>query len=356
MRTLVTGGCGFIGSAVCRHLVADRGEEVVNLDKQTYAADPRSLEETADDPRYTLIKMDVVDRAAVQQVFQATQPDAVIHLAAETHVDRSIDGPSVFVRTNVLGTEAMLQATLQYWRGLPAERSGRFRFLHVSTDEVYGSLEPAEARFTERSRYDPRSPYAASKAAADHLVRAWAHTYGLPVVVSNCSNNFGPYQFPEKLIPLTIINALEGRAIPVYGDGRQVRDWLHVDDHVRALVTLRDAPQAGGTYLVGGDSERSNLSVVEEVCDLVDDMGAPLPRGAPRRTLIRFVTDRPGHDRRYAVDASRLRGEFGWAPQRPFSQALRDTVGWYLSNQPWWMSLRERYAGQRLGLNDAANL
>ena len=347
MKHLVTGGAGFIGSAVCRELVA-QGHEVVNLDALTYAADLRSLGQAADSPLYRFEHADVNDREALARIFAAHRPERVLHLAAESHVDRSITGPGAFVATNVVGTYTLLDAALTHWRTLDGEARERFRVLHVSTDEVYGSLG-AEGLFTESTSYDPRSPYSASKAASDHLAKAWFHTYGLPVTVSNCSNNYGPFHFPEKLIPLVVINALEGKALPVYGDGGNVRDWLYVEDHARALALIADRGRPGETYNVGGRNERTNLQVVEAVCDLLDELAGPLASG-PRRGLITFVPDRPGHDRRYAIDASKLEHELGWRARETFDTGLRRTVAWYLARRDWWEPLRARYAGERLGL------
>jgi dTDP-glucose 4,6-dehydratase len=351
MRIMVTGGAGFIGSAFVRMMVRERGHEVLNVDKLTYAASPEALEEVAHDPRHRLLRADICERAAIAEAFAAFAPDAVVHLAAESHVDRSIDGPTAFVMTNVVGTCAMLEAALAYWRGLPAGRGDRFRFVHVSTDEVYGSLGP-EGRFTETSRYDPNSPYAASKAASDHLARAWHRTYGLPVLVTNCSNNYGPYQFPEKLIPLTVIKALAGEPLPVYGTGENVRDWIHVEDHARGLEAALSRGQVGEGYNFGGSSERRNIDVVRAICAAVD---AQRPGGSPRERLISFVADRPGHDARYAIDDGKARAELGWAPRRSFEAGLADTVRWYLDNRAWWEPIRAgRYAGDRLGLGAAA--
>ena len=349
-RVLVTGGAGFIGSAVCRRLVGRSAADVLNFDKLTYAATRTSLAEIDTSPRYRLLVADVADPAAVRDAFAQFRPTAVIHLAAESHVDRSIDGSDPFIRTNVVGTHVLLQATLEYWRGLPTATAETFRFLHVSTDEVFGSLGDTGA-FTETTAYDPRSPYSASKAASDHLARAWFHTYGLPVIVSNCSNNYGPYHFPEKLIPLTILNALEGKSLPVYGRGDNVRDWLYVDDHAAALELIVRRGTPGESYNVGGRNERTNLQVVETVCDLVDELR---PGPESRRRLITFVSDRPGHDHRYAIDASKLERELGWRAEETFETGLRRTVQWYLDREDWWRPLRERYAGQRLGLDKAA--
>lgn len=349
MRILVTGGAGFIGSAVCRHLLSACGDEVLNLDKLTYAASGTALDDVEARPGYTFLRADVANPVAVAKAFEKFQPEGVIHLAAETHVDRSIDGPAPFINTNVNGVFVLLEAARAYWSGLDGAEKARFRFLHVSTDEVFGSLG-AEGRFSETSPYRPSSPYSASKAASDHLVRAWFHTYGLPTLISNCSNNYGPYQFPEKLIPLTIINALHGESLPVYGSGENVRDWLHVEDHAEALRLILDRGHPGGTYLIGGDGERTNIEVVRRICDLMDAAAPPIEGLSSRQDLIRFVTDRPGHDHRYAIDASKLRAELGWAPKREFEFGLAETVHWYLSREDWWRPLRERYQGQRIGL------
>jgi dTDP-glucose 4,6-dehydratase len=349
MKLLVTGGAGFIGSAVIRLVLRETNAAVVNLDKLTYAATPEAVAEVAGDPRYAFEKVDICERAEVERVFRTHRPDAVMHLAAESHVDRSIDAPAAFLQTNVAGTVTLLEVALDYWRGLDAKRQAGFRFHHVSTDEVYGSLGPS-GRFTETSPYAPNSPYSASKAASDHFVRAWHHTFGLPVVTSNCSNNYGPWQFPEKLIPLVTINALIGKPLPVYGKGENVRDWLHVEDHARALWLILTSGKVGESYNVGGDSERRNLEVVEAICDLVDQAAPPLA-GGPRRSLIAFVADRPGHDLRYAIDDTRLRAELRWSPRDSFASGLKRTVGWYLDNRAWWEAVRARSdAGRRLGL------
>jgi dTDP-glucose 4,6-dehydratase len=345
VKVLVTGGAGFIGSAVCRHLVLDLGWSVVNVDKLTYASSLSSLAPIDGSACYALEIADIADASAMARIFATHRPDAVMHLAAESHVDRSITGPQDFIMTNLVGSFVLLQAALDYWRGLEASAQTRFRYLHVSTDEVYGSLGDAGA-FLETTPYSPRSPYSASKAGSDHLARAWRHTYGLPTIVTNCSNNYGPYHFPEKLIPLIILNALEGRELPVYGDGSNVRDWLHVEDHARALALVLQHGQAGETYNVGGRNERTNLQVVEAVCDLIDELcGREGSRG-----LIRFVTDRPGHDHRYAIDATKLETELGWRAQESFDTGLRKTVAWYLERRDWWEPLRARYGGQRLGV------
>jgi dTDP-glucose 4,6-dehydratase len=349
MCVVVTGGTGFIGSAVCCALVG-RGVSVVNVDKLTYAANPRSLDSIARDPRYAFERLDICDRAGIDAVFAKYQPTAVLNLAAESHVDRSISGPAAFLDTNIAGTYQLLEAARLYWTRLaPGLREG-FRFVQVSTDEVYGSLG-ATGRFREDTPYDPSSPYSASKAASDHLAQAWHRTYGLPVIVSNCSNNYGPRQFPEKLIPLTILKALAEEALPVYGDGSNVRDWLHVEDHADGLIALIERGRPGERYNFGGDSERTNLAVVEHICRVLDRI---VPAARPRRDLITFVTDRPGHDHRYAIDASKARRELGWQPRKTFETGLEQTIRWYLDNRSWWEPLRERvYGGERLGLLEA---
>lgn len=333
-----------------RRLIRETSHQVVNLDVLTYAANLDSLPDVEASGRYAFEQVDIRDRAAVQDVFERHRPDAVIHLAAESHVDRSIDAPGVFVETNVIGTYVLLEAARRHWAGLGDADRQSFRFVHVSTDEVFGSLG-GEGRFTPDTPYDPSSPYSASKAGSDHLVRAWHRTFGLPTVVTNCSNNYGPYQFPEKLIPLMILNALEGKELPVYGRGENVRDWLHVDDHARALIMAMEAGIPGDTYLVGGYGERRNLDVVERVCDLVDELAGEAS-GGPRRHLIRFVQDRPGHDLRYAVDAGKTEAALGWAPEHSFDEGLRETVAWYLENRWWWERIRSgAYRGERLGLS-----
>jgi dTDP-glucose 4,6-dehydratase len=352
MRLLVTGGAGFIGSALVRHLAAMSDYSLLVYDKLTYAGSLTNLEPVARSSRFQLVQADICDAAAVRASMATVDPDVIVHLAAESHVDRSIDGPGEFIQTNIVGTYVMLQAALEHFRQLPADRAERFRFHHVSTDEVYGSLGPA-GLFTEETPYDPRSPYSASKAASDHLVSAWGHTYGLPVVMTNCSNNYGPYHFPEKLIPLVIIKALAGEPLPVYGKGDQIRDWLHVEDHARALQVVFERGTPGRTYNVGGLNERTNLSVVQAICGLLDEMR---PRAAgPYADLITFVADRPGHDQRYAIDASRIRDELGWTPQETFETGLAKTVRWYLDNEAWWQAILEkRYTGERLGLASKA--
>ncbi len=349
MKILVTGGAGFIGSAVCRHLVGDLGTAVVNLDKLTYAANPDSLRPISDNPLYTFYQQDICDREAILAILTKEKPDAVMHLAAESHVDRSIDGPAVFIETNVMGTYSMLEAARAYWSELEGSSRDKFRFHHISTDEVFGDLPFDESLFTETTPYAPSSPYSASKAASDHLVRAWHHTYGFPVVLSNCSNNYGPYHFPEKLIPLVTLNALEGKPLPVYGKGDNVRDWLHVEDHARALAMIATNGKVGESYNVGGHCERTNLAVVEAICDILDAQ-RPNADGTKRRSLITFVTDRPGHDRRYAIDCQKIESELGWKPSRTFEEGLADTIRWYLANEDWWRPIREKkYTGERLG-------
>ncbi|GBU16685.1 MULTISPECIES: dTDP-glucose 4,6-dehydratase [Methylobacterium] len=350
MRIIVTGGCGFIGSALVLHLVEDLGHEVTTLDALTYAANPISLRPLEGNPRHRFVQADICDAQAVEEAFAAARPQAVMHLAAESHVDRSITGPGAFIRTNVVGTQVMLEAARRHWSSLEGAEREAFRFLHVSTDEVYGSLPPG-GFFTEASRYDPRSPYSASKAGSDHLARAWHETYGLPVLVTNCSNNYGPRHFPEKLIPLMILNALEGKPLPVYGDGLNERDWIHVEDHASGLVAVLERGRVGETYLLGGRSVRNNLAVVKALCAAFDRLR---PEHAPHERLITFVADRPGHDRRYAIDPSKAEAEVGYRPSRSFEQALEDTVRWYLDNESWWRPIREgRYSGERLGLGSA---
>ncbi len=348
-RFLITGGAGFIGSAVVRHLIRETDHDVYIVDKLTYAGNLQSLAPVANNPRYSFVQADIADAAKIMDIFADYAPDVVIHLAAESHVDRSIDGPSAFIQTNIIGTYALLEAALAYWRGLPSSGQTAFRFHHVSTDEVFGSLE-ADGCFTEKTAYDPRSPYSASKAASDHLVRSWYHTYGLPILVTNCSNNYGPYHFPEKLIPLTIINGLEGRQLPVYGTGGNVRDWLYVEDHARALLAVVDTGRPGRTYCIGGRSERTNLDVVKAICTLLDEL-VPNKTIGRRERLITFVADRPGHDLRYAIDPTRISTELGWQPEETFETGLRKTVEWYLDNRPWWQRIRRSvYGGERLGV------
>ena len=346
---LVTGGAGFIGSCFVRQCIAERFARVVNVDKLTYAGNLDSLGPALGDPGHVFVQADIADRAAVDGLFAEHRPAAVVHFAAESHVDRSIDGPAEFLRTNVQGTFHLLDAARHFVRGLPAAGREAFRFLHVSTDEVYGSLGPA-GRFTETSPYDPSSPYAASKAGADHFARAYHRTYGLPVIVTNCSNNYGPYQFPEKLIPLMILNAIEGKPLPVYGDGGNVRDWLYVEDHCEALRRVLEAGRPGQTYNIGGNCEQRNVDVVETICRVVDQLRPGLPH-APCRKLIRFVTDRPGHDRRYAIDAAKIENELGWRPAHDFESGLGATVAWYLENPEWVERVQSgKYRRERLGL------
>jgi dTDP-glucose 4,6-dehydratase len=347
MRIIVTGGAGFIGSAVCRHLIKETDVEVVNVDKLTYAGNLDSLRSVSQDERYQFVKTDICDEVAIGNLFKAVRPDAVLHLAAESHVDRSITGSRSFVDTNIIGTYTMLEAARRYWSSLTGAAKEGFRFLHVSTDEVYGSLGPS-GLFSETTAYDPSSPYAASKAASDHLAIAWHRTYGLPVIVSNCSNNYGPYQFPEKLIPLMILNAFEGKPLPVYGDGSNVRDWLYVEDHAKALYLILEKGAPGETYNVGGRNERTNLEVVKEICVTLDKLR---PTRLSHSRYITYVADRPGHDHRYAIDASKLERELGWKPGETFSTGLAKTVQWYLENDWWWAPLRKTvYGGERIGL------
>jgi len=348
-RFLVTGGAGFIGSALVRHLIRATDHRALVVDKLTYAGNLQSLAPVAGDPRYSFVRADISDAVKMTEIFQRFRPDVVMHLAAESHVDRSIDGPAAFIQTNVIGTYTLLEVALSYWRALAEPGRPHFRFHHVSTDEVFGSLA-ADGYFNETTAYDPRSPYSASKAASDHLVRAWHNTYGLPVLVTNASNNYGPYHFPEKLIPLTIINALEGAKLPVYGDGSNVRDWLYVEDHARALLTVAQSGRPGETYCIGGRSEMTNLNVVKAVCALLDELA---PSSVVRRhdSLIEFVADRPGHDLRYAIDPTRLATELEWQPRETFDSGLRKTVEWYLANRTWWESIRSGiYRGERLGV------
>ena len=352
MRLLITGGCGFIGSAAVRHVIRTTDHSVINVDKMTYAASEEELEDGRRHNRHTLVRADIADHSAMRAVFATHQPDLVMHLAAETHVDRSIDGPGPFIQSNVVGTYCLLDVALEYWRGLAADRKAAFRFHHISTDEVFGALGKNDPPFTETTPYDPRSPYSASKAASDHLVRAWHHTYGLPTIVSNTVNNYGPWQFPEKLIPVMILNALEGKPLPVYGDGSNMRDWLHVDDHAEALLRVATNGQAGATYGIGGRQPRTNLQVVHAICAAVDAK-APDPAG-PRSRLITYVTDRPGHDFRYEIDPSRAEAALGWTAPHDFDTGLGRTVDWYLANRAWWAGIRAaRYAGQRLGTGPA---
>lgn len=354
MRILITGGAGFIGSCVIRHCLRHTAHQIINLDKLTYASDLRSLNEVLPSDRYVFEQADVADRARLDRIFAEHQPDAVMHLAAESHVDRSIDGPSAFIQTNILGTYVLLEAARTYYNGLTPDRKARFRFHHVSTDEVFGSLGDA-GLFTEASPYAPNSPYSASKASSDMLVRAWHHTYGLPVVTSNCSNNYGPYQFPEKLIPVVILAALGGQPIPVYGTGANVRDWLFVEDHARALVRILEAGRVGETYNVGGRNELRNIDLVRLLCGALDELLPDSPH-CRHEQLITFVTDRPGHDLRYAIDTSKIERELGWTPETTAEQGIRSTVAWYLENRWWWQPIREKgTSGDRLGLGAKAH-
>lgn len=347
-RILVTGAAGFIGSAVARRIIQQTPHHVLVFDKLTYAGNLASLAPIAADPRFRFVQGDICDGKAVRIAMDAFQPDWIMHLAAESHVDRSIDGPGEFIQTNVVGTFTLLQEALRYWRGLPAEAAKNFRFHHISTDEVFGTLGD-EGLFREDTPYAPNSPYSASKAGSDHLVRAWTHTYGLPTVATNCSNNYGPYHFPEKLIPLVILNALEGKPLPVYGKGENIRDWLFVDDHAEALLTVVEKGVLGESYNIGGVNERKNIDVVHAICDLMDEL-APNKAIGPHRNLISFVHDRPGHDLRYAIDCSKIDRELGWRPKETFESGLRKTVEWYLANREWWGDIRSgRYRGERLG-------
>ncbi|WP_372930518.1 dTDP-glucose 4,6-dehydratase [Shewanella putrefaciens] len=352
MKILVTGGAGFIGSALIRYILSNTEDSIINLDKLTYAGNLESLAGVESNPSYQFEKVDICDRAELDQVFSAHQPDVVMHLAAESHVDRSIDGPAAFIETNIIGTYQLLEAARHYWRGLDAERQSQFRFHHISTDEVYGDLPNMTDLFTETTPYAPSSPYSASKASSDHLVRAWHRTYGLPVIVTNCSNNYGPFHFPEKLIPLMILNALEGKALPVYGNGQQIRDWLYVEDHARALYRVVTKGVIGETYNIGGHNEQKNIDVVMAICGLLEELAPIKPHSIARYSdLITYVDDRPGHDLRYAIDASKVATELGWQPVETFDSGIRKTVEWYLANQEWCQHVHDgSYQRERLGV------
>ncbi|CAO96381.1 dTDP-glucose 4,6-dehydratase [Erwinia tasmaniensis] len=352
MKILVTGGAGFIGSAVIRHIIKNTNDTVLNVDKLTYAGNLESLQDISDSPRYHFSKTDICDPESLNRIFNDFEPDVVMHLAAESHVDRSIDGPAAFIETNIIGTYVLLEAARIYWFGLPFERKEAFRFHHISTDEVFGDLHGTDDLFTEQTAYAPSSPYSASKASSDHLVRAWLRTYGLPVIVTNCSNNYGPYHFPEKLIPLTILNALAGKPLPVYGNGKQVRDWLYVEDHARALYRVATAGRVGETYNIGGHNERQNIDVVNTICKILNRLVVDKPYGVDDYSaLITFVRDRPGHDVRYAIDATKIGKELGWLPEETFETGVEKTVRWYLENTEWWQRVQDgSYAGERLGL------
>ncbi|MEH0093544.1 dTDP-glucose 4,6-dehydratase [Vibrio metschnikovii] len=353
MKLLVTGGAGFIGSAVVRHIIKKTHDSVVNIDKLTYAGNLESLSDIDGHDRYFFEQVDICNRAELDRVFAEHQPDAVMHLAAESHVDRSIDGPSTFIETNIVGTYNLLEAARAYWISLDDNRKASFRFHHISTDEVYGDLEGTDDLFTEITAYSPSSPYSASKASSDHLVRAWLRTYGLPTIVTNCSNNYGPYHFPEKLIPLMILNALEGKFLPVYGDGLQIRDWLFVEDHARALYQVVNEGAVGETYNIGGHNEKTNIDVVKTICSLLEELAPNKPTGVTYyQDLITYVKDRPGHDIRYAIDASKIERELGWTPQETFESGIRKTVQWYLNNREWWSRVLDgSYSRERLGAN-----
>jgi dTDP-glucose 4,6-dehydratase len=356
VKILVTGGAGFIGSAVVRHIIDNTQDSVVNVDKLTYAGNLDSLVEVESNERYAFEQVDICNRVELDRVFAEYKPDAVMHLAAESHVDRSIDGPAAFIETNIVGTYTLLEAVRHYWNTLEGESKAVFRFHHISTDEVYGDLEGTDDLFTEETSYKPSSPYSASKASSDHLVRAWLRTYGLPTIVTNCSNNYGPFHFPEKLIPLMILNALEGKSLPVYGDGMQIRDWLFVEDHARALYKVVTEGAVGETYNIGGHNEKANIEVVKTICSLLEELVPNKPKGvAQYLDLITYVKDRPGHDVRYAIDAAKIERELGWKPQETFESGIRKTVEWYLNNTTWWSRVLDgSYTGERLGVTMGA--
>lgn len=350
-KIVITGGAGFIGSAVVRHIIENTQDSVVNVDKLTYAGSLESLESVENNPRYAFEQVDICDAKALVHVFEHHQPDAVMHLAAESHVDRSIDGPAAFIETNIVGTYTLLEAARAYWNSLNDEKKAAFRFHHISTDEVYGDLEGTDDLFTETTPYAPSSPYSASKASSDHLVRAWLRTYGLPTIVTNCSNNYGPFHFPEKLIPLMILNALDGKPLPVYGNGQQIRDWLFVEDHARALYKVVTEGEVGETYNIGGHNEKANIDVVRTICRLLEELVPNKPEGVAKyEDLITYVKDRPGHDVRYAIDAAKIGRELGWKPQETFESGIRKTVEWYLNNKKWWSRVLDgSYNRERLG-------
>lgn len=354
MKILITGGAGFIGSAVIRHIINNTSNAVINVDSLTYAGNLESLVSIETSDRYAFEQVDICNRAELDRVFAEHKPDAVMHLAAESHVDRSIDGPAAFIETNIVGTYTLLEATRAYWNALSDDKKQAFRFHHISTDEVYGDLEGTDDLFIETTSYEPSSPYSASKASSDHLVRAWLRTYGLPTIVTNCSNNYGPYHFPEKLIPLMILNALDGKPLPVYGNGMQIRDWLFVEDHARALYQVVTEGVVGETYNIGGHNEKANIEVVKTICSLLDELVPTKPAGVTLyEELITYVTDRPGHDVRYAIDASKIERELGWKPEETFESGIRKTVQWYLDNKQWWSRVLDgSYAGERLGLSN----
>ena len=350
-KFLITGGAGFIGSAVVRHIIENTQDSAVNVDKLTYAGNLESLESVENNPRYAFEQVDICDAKTLARVFEQHKPDAVMHLAAESHVDRSIDGPAAFIETNIVGTYTLLEASRAYWNSLDDEKNAAFRFHHISTDEVYGDLEGTDDLFTETTPYAPSSPYSASKASSDHLVRAWLRTYGLPTIVTNCSNNYGPFHFPEKLIPLMILNALDGKPLPVYGNGQQIRDWLFVEDHARALYKVVTEGEIGETYNIGGHNEKANIDVVRTICDLLEELAPNKPAGVAKyEDLITYVKDRPGHDVRYAIDAAKIGRELGWKPQETFESGIRKTVEWYLNNKKWWSRVLDgSYNRERLG-------